>query len=72
MFRNEGPILSSTLILEAEQLAWRRWPGTRIYTYVCDPKVNSTNPGYCFLRAGWRRCGRNKHARLTILEKQPD
>ncbi len=27
VFRNEGSVLSSELILEAEQLAWGRWPG---------------------------------------------
>jgi hypothetical protein len=27
VFRNEGPVLSSDLILEAEELAWGRWPG---------------------------------------------
>src|SRR6476620_1326977 len=26
IFRNEGAILSSRLILEAEQIGWRRWP----------------------------------------------
>src|SRR5271157_5596767 len=30
IFRNEGPYLSSSLILEAEQLAWQRWPGERL------------------------------------------
>ena len=26
VFRNEGPVLSSELIREADELAWRRWP----------------------------------------------
>lgn len=69
VFRNEGPHLSSRLILEAEQIAWRRWPGERLYTYV-SPKVRSTNPGYCFLMAGWRKCGRSKSG-LIIMEKLP-
>jgi len=34
IFRNESPILSSTLILEAERLAHARWPAERLYTYV--------------------------------------
>ena len=72
VFRNEGPVLSSDLILEAEELAWQRWPGQRLYTYVWDAKVQSVNPGYCFKMAGWRVCGRNKDGRLTILEKQPN
>jgi len=70
VFRNESDILSSTLILEAEQHAARRWPGTRLYTYVKPSAIRSSNPGYCYLQAGWRKCGRSKR-RLIILEKQP-
>lgn len=68
VFRNESPILSSDLILEAEQIAWHRWPGERLYTYVNPFKIRSTNPGYCFLRAGWRRCGLTAK-KFVILEK---
>ncbi len=71
IFRNEGPILSSTLIREADELAWARWPGERHFTYVWDAKVRSTNPGFCFKRAGWHPCGRNADGRLTILEILP-
>lgn len=71
IFRNEGPLLSSDLILEAERLAWERWPGERLFTYVNLAKVRSTNPGYCFLRAGWRRGGVTKVHRLFVLEKLP-
>ena len=71
VFRNEGDELSSRLILEAEQLAWQRWPGERLYTYVDPRKVASANPGYCFLKAGWRRCGYTKRHKLLILEKPP-
>jgi hypothetical protein len=53
-FRNEGPLLSSTLILEAEEIAWKIWPGERLYTYVYPPKIKSKNPGYCFKMAGWK------------------
>ncbi len=69
VFRNEGDTLSSRLILEAEQLAWQRWPGERLYTYVNPHKVASSNPGYCFLKAGWRRCGTTTRKKLLILEK---
>ena len=72
IFRNEGPRLSSDLIREACTLAWQKWPGKRLYTYVADAKVKSPNPGYCFKQAGWRMCGRNKDGRLTILEKVPE
>lgn len=71
VFRNEGPHLSSELILEAEQLAWSRWPGERLYTYVNPGKIKSSNPGYCFLMAGWKKCGASKGG-LVILEKLPE
>lgn len=69
VFRNEGPQLSSLLILEAEKLAWTRWPGERLYTYVNTKKIKSVNPGYCFKQAGWRICGETKKNKLLILEK---
>ena len=71
IFRNEGPMRSSDLILEAEELAWERWPGQRLFTYVWPAKVKSVNPGYCFKIAGWKQCGRNADGRLVILEKLP-
>ena len=71
IFRNEGPVLSSELIREAEELAWGRWPEERLFTYVWDTKVESVNPGYCFKMAGWNVCGRTKVNDLTILEKLP-
>jgi hypothetical protein len=71
VFRNESPLLSSMLVLEAEQRAWQRWPGERLYTYVDPKSVKSRNPGYCFICAKWRRCGVTKARRLLILEKQP-
>jgi hypothetical protein len=71
-FRNEGAGLSSALIEAAMALAWARWPGERFYTYVWAKKVASPNPGYCFLRAGWRRCGTTKTRKMLILECRPD
>lgn len=54
LFRNEGRIQSSELIREADDLAWQRWPDARHFTYVDASAVKSSNPGYCFKRAGWR------------------
>lgn len=76
VFRNEGPILSSELVAEADALAWQRWPGERLYTYVDGAKTSRrrsrhSQPGKCFLAAGWRVCGQNKDGRLTILERLP-
>lgn len=69
LFRNESRVLSSELIKEAVWIAERKWPGERFFTYVCDTKVRSKNPGFCYLSAGWQKCGRNKNGKLTILEK---
>lgn len=71
VFRNESNVLSSELILEAEQLAWRRWPGERLFTFVDPKKISSSNPGYCFKVAGWNECGITKTKKLVILEKMP-
>lgn len=71
IFRNEGVMRSSTLILAAEQLAWQRWPNTRLYTYVNPARIKSPNPGYCFKCAGWSTAGRTQ-SNLLVLEKYPD
>jgi len=69
VFRNEGAGLSSDLIRSAEGIAWQRWPGERLYTYINPRKIASTNPGWCFMAAGWKRCGVTKWNKLRILEK---
>lgn len=69
VFRNEGDELSSSLIREADEIADCHWPGARHYTYVNPRAVASSNPGFCFLMAGWRKCGITKHRRLLILER---
>lgn len=68
VFRNESSILSSDLICEAMTVAWDRWPGQRLFTFVNPRAIKSRNPGYCFLMAGWRRCGVTKENALLILE----
>lgn len=69
IFRNEGAGLSSDLIRAADAIADERWPGERHYTYVDPRKVSSANPGYCFIMAGWRRCGVTKWKKLLIFER---
>lgn len=71
VFRNEGPVLSSDLIREAMAIAWLRWPGERLYTYVDPDEVESSNPGYCFIQAGWTKAGFTKGG-LVVLEALPD
>ena len=71
IFRNEGPLLSSYLILEAEKMAHERWGDQRFYTYINARKIKSVNPGYCFKVAGWTVCGTTKRHKLIIMEKAP-
>ena len=70
IFRNEGSIRSSDLIREAQDLAWGRWPGERLFTYIDPEAVRSPNPGYCFKVCGWRTCGASRRG-LLILERRP-
>ena len=68
VFRNESPHLSSELVRQADAIADHVWPGERHYTFVRAEAVRSANPGYCFIRAGWRRCGKTGSG-LLILER---
>jgi len=69
VFRNEGTNAgrASALIEEAKRLAWDRWPGERLYTYVDPSKVRrKRDPGRCFIKAGFRLCGRTKSGKLIF------
>jgi len=58
IFRNEGAGLSSDLIRAAMELTARMWGNRPVdgwVTWVDRRKVTSTNPGYCFRKAGWTR-----------------
>lgn len=72
IFRNEGFVRSSTLILEAEkamhEFGYDIGPDGLI-TYVWDKKVASVNPGACFKFAGWKRSGRSADGKKTLLQK---
>ena len=67
-FRNESQALSSDLIRQADAIADACWSCRRHYTYVDQTKVRSRNPGFCFIRAGWRKCGVTGNGKL-ILER---
>lgn len=72
IFRNESPDLSSELILDAERAiaeAGLDIGPDGLLTYVWDRKVRSSNPGFCFKAAGWRRIGRSADGRKTLLQK---
>lgn len=72
IFRNAGSqYLSSGMIREAVALTARRWGIAPFITYVATDKVRSNNPGFCFLKAGFRRVGykdKTKHGRMARLE----
>ncbi len=71
VFHNEGNILSSELIKEADLLAWQRWEDKRHYTHVNPREVYGD--GKCFKVAGWRKLkGRTKKSRLITLEIFPE
>lgn len=70
VFRNESTYRSSDLVRQADQIADCLWPDSRHYTYVDPARVASKNPGFCFLAAGWRRCGWTQGG-LLILERWP-
>lgn len=58
LFRNEGHFRCGSLIREAvEQWAVKRWPGERLFALAEGCRMVASNPGYCFVRAGWIRCG---------------
>ncbi len=70
VFRNENQetYKSSDLVRQADSVADVAWPGERHYTYVNPKKVRSRKPGYCFIKAGWKRCGVTKNG-LLIFER---
>jgi hypothetical protein len=70
IFRNESEIRSSDLIRQADQIGFAAWPSERHYTYINEKKIRSTNPGYCYQMAGWKKCGKTKGG-LIIMEKYP-
>lgn len=74
IFRNEGDELSSELIAEAvaaTRWVWPEVPHLGMVTFVDRRKVRSTNPGYCFLQAGFVKDGRTAGG-LRALRLAPD
>lgn len=72
IFRNESPVLSSALILDAERALVKYADSCGpdgMLTYVWDKKIKSANPGYCFKLAGWDVRGRSADNRKTLLGK---
>jgi hypothetical protein len=64
MFRNLGAGLSSDLIKSATARTYSEWrarygsiPSERLRTEVDIVAVQSSNPGYCYIAAGWEPIG---------------
>ena len=70
IFRNESDRLSSEVIAEAERHAVEYWGPNRMYTYVDPAMVKSSNPGYCFLRAGWHHAGYSKYGKRLLVKEE--
>lgn len=74
LFRNEGRYLSSHLIERAVAITRQYYgkpPELGIITFVDASKVRSTNPGYCYLMAGWKHVGWTKSGK-KVFQQLPD
>jgi len=69
LFRNEGGRLSSDLIKEAVAITAKAWgiPEDGFVTYVNPKAIKSSNPGYCFQKAGFVRGGTSKRRGFVRL-----
>jgi len=74
IFRNESSVLSSEMVWDAERALLEEYGEVGpdgLLTYVWDRKVASSNPGFCFKKAGWRAAGRSADNKKTLLQKHP-
>ena len=74
-FRNESPVLSSTLIKEAvsaTRAVWGNPPSLGMVTFVDASKTRKKrDPGRCYRKAGWHPCGKTKGG-LFALQINPE
>lgn len=75
IFRNEGAGRSSDLILAAERVLLATHPDDcgpdGLLTYVAPERIKGSNPGYCYLCAGWTRTGEVSSERGRLLLRKP-
>lgn len=71
LFRNEGYPLarSSELIREAVARTSLRWGCDDFWTYIGADHVGSSNPGYCYLQAGFVHDGWVQSAKLGKMRR---
>jgi hypothetical protein len=72
IFRNLGAGLSSDLIREATDATYEHWiarygelPPERLRTEIGVKEVRSANPGFCYMKAGWKK-GEIKRGKLFL------
>lgn len=70
LFRNESERLSSEIILLAEQEWDKKYGHCRKFTYVHPGMIRSSNPGFCFQCAGWKRTRIISSRGLILLVKE--
>ncbi len=74
LFRNESAVLSSKLIAEAVAITRAIWPAVPALGMVTFVDRKHTrpkrDPGYCYLKAGWKACGHTKGG-LVALQQLP-
>lgn len=76
IYRREGGEPASVQLRKAMTMAWQRWPGERLFTFIDPRRVPPTMErgrpiwGFCFYKAGWRFAGLSKRG-LHILEARP-
>jgi len=73
LFRNEGTLLSSTLIREAIAATLYLWPSPPlIITMIDEDKVrHKRDPGRCFRKAGFTELGRTRKRKRLVLGLSP-
>jgi len=74
IFRNESQYLSRDMVRAAVAATISEWgqpPPNGIITYVDQSKVRSSNPGFCFLSAGFHKMGWSKRRKLLLLQFLP-
>lgn len=76
LFRREGgDHLASTMIRAAVAATLAVWPDPPplgMVTFVDPDEVQSRNPGYCYLRAGFRLVGKTKERGLLAFQMVPE
>lgn len=76
LFRNEGPHLSSSLVLEAVAMTRHRFgepPAKGMVTFVSEEHTRrKRDPGRCYRKAGFRVVGRTKEKGLVALQLLPE